>query len=183
MTTDKKELRVLIRQRKRQLTESRRQELSFAINSLLLQHPHVAGAEVVMLYSPLPDEVDTRLLIEKLHTTGKTIVLPAVTGDGIMETRIYEGAESLSIGAYGISEPTGSAYTDYAKIDVAIVPGMAFDNKKHRLGRGKGYYDRFLADKPHIYKIGVCFDFQLVDEVPSGKYDICMDEIVSNAQP
>lgn len=178
MTTDKKELRTLIRQRKRQLTESQRQELSFAINNLLLQHPRIARAQVVMLYSALPDEVDTQMLIERLHAMGKTVILPAVTGDGIMETRIYEGAKSLSVGAYGISEPIGSAYTDFSKIDVAIVPGMAFDRKGHRLGRGKGYYDRFLSDKPYIYTIGICFGFQMINEVPSDKFDIPMNEVI-----
>ena len=55
---------------------------------------------------------------------------------------------------------------------------MAFDRAKHRLGRGKGYYDRFLSNVPNIYKIGVCFDFQKVDNVPSDDFDIPMDEVL-----
>lgn len=75
-------------------------------------------------------------------------------------------------------EPTGELFTDYDLIDVAIVPGMAFDREGHRLGRGKGYYDRFLAQLPHIYKIGICFPFQLVDKVPADVHDILMDEVI-----
>ena len=67
---------------------------------------------------------------------------------------------------------------DSSDIDTAIIPGIAFDRKGHRLGRGKGYYDRFLADTPYIYKIGVCFDFQKVDHVPHSAHDVRMDEVL-----
>jgi 5,10-methenyltetrahydrofolate synthetase len=83
----------------------------------------------------------------------------------------------LAEGAFHILEPIGEQFADYEKIDVALVPGMAFDAAGHRLGRGKGYYDRFLAAHPHLYKIGVCFPFQHVAEVPVNEYDVCMDEV------
>ena len=63
-------------------------------------------------------------------------------------------------------------------VPVILVPGMAFDAKGHRLGRGRGYYDRFLAAHSHIYKIGVCFDFQKVDEVSTDAFDIPVDEVI-----
>jgi 5-formyltetrahydrofolate cyclo-ligase len=75
-------------------------------------------------------------------------------------------------------EPVGTRFTDYAAIDVAVVPGMVFDAQGHRLGRGKGYYDRFLAKLPGVYKIGLCFSWQMVDEVPSEANDITMDEVM-----
>ena len=95
-----------------------------------------------------------------------------------MELRRYTGTSSLQPGAYGIMEPVGERFTDYATIDIAVVPGMAFDAQGHRLGRGKGYYDRFLAKVPDVYKIGLCFSWQMVDEVPSEANDIMMDEVV-----
>jgi 5-formyltetrahydrofolate cyclo-ligase len=64
------------------------------------------------------------------------------------------------------------------KAPIILVPGIAFDPQGHRLGRGKGYYDRFLAAHPDIYKIGVCFDFQKVPEVPVDEFDIPVDEVV-----
>ena len=96
-----------------------------------------------------------------------------------MELRRYSGPADLQRGAFGIFEPTGELFTDYNTIDVAIIPGMAFDAKGHRLGRGKGYYDRFLAKlSPSTYKIGLCFSWQLVDYVPTDEHDIPMDEVI-----
>ena len=132
-----------------------------------------------LTYWPLPDEVDIRPLIDQLVAEGKTVVLPKVTGDETMELRRYTSRDDLQEGAFHILEPVGEPFTDYDQIDVALVPGMAFDAAGHRLGRGKGYYDRFLAAHPHLYKIGVCFPFQRVAEVPSEAHDIIMDEVIS----
>jgi 5-formyltetrahydrofolate cyclo-ligase len=96
-----------------------------------------------------------------------------------MELHRYTGRADLQRGAFNIMEPTGALFTDYDAIEVAIVPGMAFDAEGHRLGRGKGYYDRFLAKIPHAYKIGLCFSWQLIDEVPHDTNDIMMDEVIS----
>lgn len=84
----------------------------------------------------------------------------------------------MTRGAFGIMEPSGELFTDYSRITLAVVPGMAFDSHGHRLGRGKGYYDRFLPLLPQAYKIGVCFPFQLVDDVPIEPTDVVMDEVV-----
>lgn len=129
-----------------------------------------------MLYHSLKDEVQTHAFIEK-WSEKKRVVLPVVVGDEL-ELRLYTGPADLSIGSYGIAEPTGELFTDYAAIDLAVIPGVAFDAVGHRLGRGKGYYDRLL---PHIgaTKIGICFPFQWVEEVPAEPFDICMDEVIS----
>ena len=132
----------------------------------------------VLAYWPLPDEVDIRPLIDQLVAEGKTVVLPKVTGDETMELRRYASRADLQEGAFHILEPIGDVFEDYAKIDVALIPGMAFDAAGHRLGRGKGYYDRFLASCHLPLKIGVCFPFQRVAEVPSEVHDIIMDEVI-----
>lgn len=133
---------------------------------------------VVMLYYALPDEVPTQALIDELVAQGKTVLLPRVISDTDMELRRYTGPQDLQEGVYGIMEPTGELFTDYDSIDIAIIPGMAFDADGHRLGRGKGYYDRFLSRVPYLYKIGLCFSWQMVDCVPSDEYDIVMDEVI-----
>ena len=134
--------------------------------------------KVIMLYSALPDEVPTQTLMAELVAQGKTVLLPRVINEKDMELRCYTGPQDLQKGAYGILEPTGERYTDYEAIDVAIVPGMAFDAEGHRLGRGKGYYDRFLSRVPYLYKIGLCFSWQIVDRVPCDEHDMVMDEVI-----
>ena len=73
----------------------------------------------------------------------------------------------------------GALFTDYATIDLVIVPGVAFDRDGNRLGRGKGYYDRLLPRIPSAYKVGICFPFQIIEEVPAEPFDIRMDEIIT----
>ena len=172
--TTKQEIRRMIRLRKKQHTAD---ESSIVI-ARLKANPRFFQAYTILLYSALPDEVQTQSLLDELTEAGKTVLLPKVVSSEDMELRRYTGVSSLQPGAYGIMEPVGARFTDYAAIDVAVVPGMAFDTQGHRLGRGKGYYDRFLAKLPGVYKIGLCFSWQLVDEVPSEANDITMDEVI-----
>ena len=95
-----------------------------------------------------------------------------------MEIREYRGTDSMILGSMNIMEPTGKAFVEYEKIDLALIPGMSFDPAGHRLGRGKGYYDRTLAQMKNTYKIGVCFYFQKVEDVPFLSNDILMDEVI-----
>lgn len=171
----KQELRKMIRQRKQQHSVDE----SSAFISQLKANSHFLHAQTLLLYSALPDEVPTQTLIDELVAQGKTVLLPRVVSDTDMELRRYSGPADLQQGAFGIMEPTGELFTDYAAIDVAIIPGMAFDDEGHRLGRGKGYYDRFLAKlSPTTYKIGLCFSWQRVDHVPTDDHDIPMDEVI-----
>ena len=142
--------------------------------------------KTVMAYWPLADEVDVRQLIDRIVAEGRVVLLPKVTGDTTMELRRYTSPADLAEGAFRIMEPVGEPFTDYDQIDAVLVPGMAFDAAGHRLGRGKGYYDRFLAahfspltPHPSPLLIGVCFPFQRVAEVPSEEHDVVMDEVVA----
>lgn len=178
--TEKVEIRKKIRERKRQFTDKELGELSLDIIERLLSHPAVKNARTILLYHSLPDEVDTHAATDILAESGKTVLLPVVTGDGEMDIYRYDGRKGLKKGAYGIMEPVEGAYTYYNNIDVTVVPGVAFDSDNNRLGRGKGYYDRFLAKVPDTYKIGLCFDFQKVESVPTEHNDIKMDEVICN---
>lgn len=174
----KKELRNEIRCRKRQFTEAQLKEMSVETVGRLLANERIKSARTILMYYSLPDEVDTHEAVDSLVTMGKKVLLPAVTGENTMQLHVYEGAADLKCGAYNIMEPTGEVFSRLQTIDVAVVPGMAFDGKGHRMGRGKGYYDRFLALIPKVYKIGVCFDFQLVADIPTTPFDIDMDEVI-----
>lgn len=151
---------------------------SVNILAALEAHPAFRAANTVLLYHSLKDEVDTHEFIKK-WSGEKRILLPVVKGDDL-ELRIYTGPQDMKIGAYGIEEPIGETFTDYAEIDFIAVPGVAFDREGNRLGRGKGYYDRLLPRIPSAFKAGICFPFQLIDQVPTEPFDICMDIIITN---
>ncbi len=174
----KQELRQHIRTLKQQhLTGGLSPCVNVHCNATLSKR-ELSTSNVILLYSALSDEVPTQGLMDELVAQGKTVLLPRVIDDKDMELRRYTGPQDLQEGAYGILEPTGERFTDYNVIDIAIIPGMAFDAEGHRLGRGKGYYDRFLSRVPYIYKIGLCFSWQMVDHVPCDEHDIVMDEVI-----
>ena len=174
----KSELRNLMRQRKEQFTQQQLCELSLPIIARI--KPLLSGTKTIVAYYSLADEVDTHCLIEELIAEGKTVYLPRVVDQENMVLSRYTGVESLREGAFGIMEPVGDPMPDDEIVDVVLVPGMAFDAEGHRLGRGKGYYDRFLSklNNPHLQLIGVCFDFQKVDIVPTEPCDVSVDIVV-----
>jgi len=156
------------------------EELSLPIMARL--KPKLAQADVIFAYYSLPDEVCTHQLIDSLVADGKTVLLPKVIDEETMTWYPYHSAQDLKEGAFHIMEPAGVTKELSFCCDnlccTILVPGVAFDTAGHRLGRGRGYYDRFLASHPELYKIGVCFDFQKVLEVPSDEYDIPVDEVI-----
>ena len=137
------------------------------------------SAGTVLLYHALPDEPDLQSLLDKGLMQGKQVLLPVVEGDDLVLRR-YTGKDSLCEGAFHILEPNGEDFpvSCYGEVGLVIVPGMAFDIDGHRLGRGRGYYDRLLPRLRCAYKLGVCFPFQLLDAIPYEPHDIKMDEVV-----
>ena len=172
---EKKELRAHIKSLKKQHSKESLLEQSKIILNTLENNEHFIDAKTVMLYSSLPDEVNTHDFLEKWRNE-KRIILPTVVGDDIIPVELSKETE-FAIGDFNIMEPQNKEYTgDY---DLIVVPGVAFDKNGNRIGRGKGYYDRFLCKHLDIYRIGICFDFQLVDEVPTEDNDIKMNDIIS----
>ena len=172
---EKKELRALIKTLKKQHTKEQLMEQSEAILAKLELHPDFVKAENVMLYSALPDEVQTQAFLEKWHLK-KRIILPTVVGDDIIPVE-YGKDTAFAVGDFNIMEPQNEPYK--GDFDLIVVPGVAFDRHGNRLGRGRGYYDRFLCQHLNVKRIGICFDFQLVDEVPAEAFDIRMEEVIS----
>ena len=187
----KEDLRREIRRRKQQYTPSQLEELSEPIIARL--RPLLADARVILAYYSLPDEVNTHQLIDDLVAEGKTVLLPKVLDTTTMELRLYTGPHDLAPGPFGILEPSGSQYSPSSfllppssktsSIDVALIPGVAFDALGHRLGRGRGYYDRFLSTMGTVPSVrprllGLCFDFQKVPSVPVDPTDIPVNQVI-----
>lgn len=176
----KQAMRAEVRQRKQAHSQEVRTAMSGAVRATLLNHPQWQKAQCVMLYHPLPDEVDVAPLLDIALASGKSVLLPEVVSDDL-QLRRYTGIDSLQRGAFGILEPTGEVFPHecYADVSLVIVPGMAFDAEGHRLGRGKGFYDRLLPRLAHAYCIGVCYPFQRFEKVPSESHDCLMNEVIS----
>ena len=174
-TADKEGFRRHIRELKSSYNTDALLLKSKAIISKLESLPLFINARTILLYHSLPDEVNTHDLLIR-HSTSKTLLLPTVNGDHL-DIHRYDNGINMIVGSYGIQESCGDIFTDYDSIDLCIVPGMAFDKKFHRLGRGKGYYDRLLP-LLSCKKIGLCFDFQYFDTIPVDSHDISMDIVL-----
>lgn len=176
----KSEIRTWVRGLKSACTREQLDERSSEACSRILSDGLWRAAGTVLLYHALPDEVDTSSLLDNARLMGKTVLLPRVVGDEL-ELRVYS-PDTLSPGAFGIMEPTGEVFppSRYAEIDLAVIPGMAFDRHGARLGRGKGYYDRLMPLLPGAYKLGLCYAFQLLDFLPTEEHDIPMNEVVTD---
>ena len=172
-------LRGIMEQQRRMMSKEQVQEQSSLIIAQLEQMSAFKEAKTVLLYYPIHNEVDLRPLLAK-YAGQKTLLLP-VTHRRSMEVRPYDGEEMMRKGHFGIPEP--QTPTHKGGIDLIIVPGVAFDRHGHRIGRGGGYYDRFLLKHPASVKIGVCYDFQLrKHDLPHTWRDHKMNRVVTPQQ-
>lgn len=135
-------------------------------------------ADKILMYHSLPDELSTIDFIDKWHTR-KHFFLPRVNGVNL-DVLPYDRTR-LQYGAFHIEEPTGDDIENIDNIELIIVPGIAYDNRGNRVGRGKGYYDRLLS-RTKATKIGIGYDFQLVDEIDSEPHDITMDIVITDSR-
>ncbi|MGM9759860.1 MAG: 5-formyltetrahydrofolate cyclo-ligase [Parabacteroides sp.] len=164
--------------RKKEYSETTRLELSGRLLGRLEQHPLFQTAHTVALYHALPDEVQTASFIHQWYRQ-KRLILPLVQGEELLLLQ-YEGPDSVEKGAFGIWEPKADCRAVApTEIDLLIVPGVAFDRKGNRLGRGRGFYDRLLT-RISAPKIGICFNFQLLDAIPTEPFDQQMDWILTD---
>ena len=177
---EKKALRIEIRQLKRACPLEERRRKSLSVWEKVERDEVFQQAETVLAYWSMDDEVYTHDFVNK-WAGSKTLLLPCVKGDEL-ELRYFDGEERLQPGeGYAIPEPVGELFTDWGKIDLILVPGVAFDKSGNRLGRGKGYYDKVLRETGAC-KVGVCFDFQLVERVPVEPHDVKMDRVVASGE-
>jgi 5-formyltetrahydrofolate cyclo-ligase len=148
----------------------------------LLSLVEYTRAECVALYAPAHCETDTGLILAAAFKAGKRVLYPAVCGHK-MVFRSVERVEALQEGAFGILEPCPTGTDHQAdEADLIVVPGVAFDLSGHRIGYGKGFYDRFLHHPGcTAHLVGLCHDFQLTDSaIPADVHDIPMEIIVSD---
>lgn len=148
----------------------------------LLSLPEVQQAGTIFCYLSFGNEVATHALLRYWLADGRRVLVPVFD----IEHRCYRPSvlrdldHDLAVGRFGILEPKTSAPPE-GHADVAIVPGLAFDAVCHRLGFGKGYYDRMLSEFAGV-KIGLAFDCQRLPVLPASEHDVAMDFIVTETQ-
>jgi len=157
---------------------------SLKIKELVLHSLFFEKAGTVMFYAATSFEVDTRPLIDECIKMGKRVALPVTDASRKRLVPVgIDNMESLVKSSLGILEPAREEekILSPGAFDLIVVPGIAFDKTGNRLGRGAGYYDRFLAGLPaSALKVGLAFDFQVIDDVPVVPgLDICLDFVIS----
>ena len=155
-------------------------EGSRAVCRLILESSHWMQAEQIMLYMPLPDELDIKPLLLNGLENKKRVALPRFsTRNNVYEISEISSLNNLVAGKFGISEPSKTSKNmDMMQLDLVIICGLAFDRLGGRLGRGGGFFDRLLSET-NAKKCGVCFDQQVHAAVPMEKHDIKMDMIAT----
>ena len=166
-----------MRQLNRALDSRQRLRASAAIFSAVERLPEFRAARTVAVFAALPDEPATDEVLARWAST-RRVVLPRVEGDAM---RFYAcRPDALVFGAFGILEPQGERPCPAGEIDLVVCPGVAFTADGRRLGRGRGYYDRYLGDPAFRgFRVGVCYAHQLVDDLPVEPHDVRMERVIT----
>jgi 5-formyltetrahydrofolate cyclo-ligase len=160
--------------------EEDRNRKSRVIRDKLLRNKVFEKAKIVMFYIAFGGEVNTEEMIRKAKKIGKLICVPVCRKDKeTMQPAILEDHSKLKKGPYGVLEPVSEALVKPEDLDLVIVPGLAFDKKGNRLGRGKGCYDRFLSTlSDNTPSIGLAFDFQILPLIPTTEHDVSVKKVI-----
>ena len=174
-------LRKELREKLKALRPAERDRRSGEIQKKLLNHPRFSSARSLLVYKALYSEVETGTFLEEAWKRGKKVCLPRVD-PARKKMWAIETKDLLALepGTYGILEPpfNSGRVGKPEELELVIVPGLGFDKDGGRLGRGAGYFDRFLAEAKRAYKIGLAFECQMVERVPCETNDILLDEVI-----
>ena len=156
---------------------------SAALCARLCELPELGGAQLVVGYRAYRKEADPSAALAEAARAGKRVGLPRMLAAGALELHLHEPGTPLEPNELGIEEPPAdAARVDLARVDLIIVPAVAFDARGHRIGQGHAYYDRLLPQLPAAFKVAVGYDFQLLADLPDQPGDARVDAIVTDAR-
>ena len=150
---------------------------------LLVNTAEFQSAHVVMMFLSLPDEIDSSVAIKHALIAHKRVAVPRVdfAQKIMLPVELKNLDEEMFTDRYGIKVPLNSAHINIADIDLVVVPGLGFDTQGNRLGRGGGYYDKFLSNpRCRAIKCGFAFEEQLIESIPMHNHDIKVDMLVTD---
>lgn len=172
---EKKEIRNKIKALRSMLSELERESAAAEVFARLEATAAFQMADRILMYHSLPDELSTLSFLRKWKND-KRFFLPRVNGVNL-DILPYDESR-LELGSFHIEEPQGDTLVDPDEIELIVVPAVAYDRSGNRLGRGKGFYDRLLATT-RATKIGVGYEFQLLDSLPAEEHDVPMDMVIT----
>jgi len=177
---NKKEVRSLYKERRNGMLPGQVEDLSARICQNILRSRLFDSARFLYAYYPLGNEADVRPVIQEAWRQGKRVAFPKVFGN---KMRFFEvtGFEQLSEGTFGVMEPCEEKPADWrsGKKLLVLTPGVAFDYQGNRMGFGKGYYDRHFSGKRDYMMLGVSYELQIAEQIPTGDFDVPMKWIVT----
>ncbi len=171
----KKQLRRMAKMRVAALSASEKEARAASLLQKVAEQPIYRAAKHVLLFWSLPDEINTLPLIQHALAAGKQVYLPVVQND-ILLIKSYQPS-NMAIGAFAINEPQGLDTFLPSQMDLIVVPGVAFDTAGNRLGRGKGYYDKLLANTS-AFTVGVGYAEQYYLSIPVEEHDKVLGQII-----
>jgi len=181
----KKELRQHIRQVLANLAPAEIHERSVKACTNLIDTREYGRAGVILVFLSLPTEVDTTPLVLQAWRDRKQVLAPQISWDQrrMLPIEIHSFSDNLTESRLGIREPVNGVPIPVSGIDMVIVPGLGFDLQGNRIGRGRGFYDRFLAHEDwHGLPCGLALEEQVVEEVPVSAHDMRIDMLVSDVE-
>jgi 5-formyltetrahydrofolate cyclo-ligase len=171
---NKKELRAMIREKKRAMTPEEINSRSEKLMALFLQSKAYKNANTIYGYLPYNQEVRTVPMLEQALKDGKRVAVPKCYGDE-MKFLFMDDLSKVEKGYAGIPEPIADEPVADDETALVLMPGMAFDPQGHRIGYGGGFYDKFLAQEPNHPTLALCYDFQVLDYLETEEFDIPVD--------
>ncbi len=174
---DKQKRRLKLLLKRKSLSFTRVDELSREVQRKTLELKLIQNAKKILLYLPILNEVQTNYIIDELTALNKEIFVVAhASGEYFLSK--FTSWQELELGKHGILQPKNLLQVKVSEIDLAILPGVAFDLKGNRLGYGKGVLDRILVNMTAV-KIGLAYDFQMLEELPTEKRDVQVNIVVT----
>lgn len=174
----KQELRNSVKEKRKLLTEEKTAQSSSEIIDRLIRTIEFDDYDEYLFYHPIVGEVSLLPLAAQVLSIGKRIYFPRVDGDQMEFYRVTGLNKDFAEGNFHVMEPIGGDTPSFERT-LCFVPGLAFDASMHRLGHGKGYYDKYLESHPQIKKVGVCANRFFMPEIPAEEHDVRMDQVVT----
>lgn len=174
---NKLELRAFIRQRKRQMTEAEIAEKSRALTDLFTAAQCYRDAKTIYGYMSYNQEVRTLSILEQALRDGKRVAIPKCYGNE-MRFIYMDDLSRVEKSSCGIPEPIADGPVAEDETALVLMPGLAFDLQGRRVGYGGGFYDKFLAREPQHPTVALCYDFQILEQLPVQEFDIPVDQVL-----